>query len=66
MSIIPFSRLSDSDLKRLSHNLGRTKRLRVRNIACPERRLLAAVNRSLASLGEKVGQLIPAGGERES
>ena len=53
MSIIPASRLSRSDLSRLGNNLVRSKRRVIR----PGRRLLAAVNRSLAGIGEQVGRL---------
>ncbi len=55
MSIIPASRLSSSDLSRLGNNLRELPRpkpqVRVR------RRVLQAVNRSLACVGERVGQL---------
>jgi hypothetical protein len=68
MSIIPASRLSRSDLCRLSNNLGRSKRPATRDADAPYRRVLAAVNRSLASVGERVAALHPAaapmGGDR--
>jgi hypothetical protein len=51
MSIIPASRLSPEDLMRLGNNLGPSRRKPRR------RRELAAVNRSLAILGERVGKL---------
>ena len=59
MSIIPASRLSRSDLSRLSNNLGRTKVPVSPNADAPYRRVLAAVNRSLASVGERVTALHP-------
>lgn len=53
MSIIPASRLSSSELAALGNNLRREGRPRpVKN-----RRLVAAVNRSLAAVGESVGKL---------
>ena len=58
MSVIPASRLTSSDLARLGNNMDPDQcrvfphiERRVR------RRQLAAVNRSLACLGEKVGRL---------
>jgi hypothetical protein len=55
MSIIPASRLSTSDLARLGNNLGTS------TSASPQRRrkreFVAAVNRSLAVVGEQVSQL---------
>ena len=66
MSIIPASRLSRSDLSRLSNNMGRSKRRVSSSADAPYRRLVAAVNRSLASVGERVATLhpvtVPAGG----
>ena len=50
MSIVPFSALSASDLSSLGNNIGVPKRRR-------RRRVLAAVNRSLATLGEAVAEL---------
>jgi len=50
MSIIPFSALSASELSSLGNNVGTPKRRR-------RRRVLAAVNRSLAALGEAVAEL---------
>jgi len=54
MSIIPASRLSTSDLARLGNNMGD-------RMASPQRRrkreFVAAVNRSLAIVGEQVSQL---------
>ena len=68
MSIIPASRLSRSDLSRLSNNLGRSKRSVAPDADAPYRRVLAAVNRSLACVGERVSALhavpVPAGGAR--
>ena len=55
MSIIPASRLSAADLSRLGNNLGESQRPKLRRQA--RRRLIDAVNRSLASVGERVGQL---------
>ena len=58
MSIIPASRLSRSDLCRLGNNLAYPRPLSV--AACARhkrRRLLAAVNRSLACIGERVTRL---------
>jgi len=55
MSIIPASRLTPSDLTMLSNNLGRpAKRAKPRS---KDHQLLAAVNRSLARLGERVTKL---------
>jgi hypothetical protein len=51
MSIIPASRLSPCDLALLGKGLGPSRRKPRR------RRELAAVNRSLAILGERVGKL---------
>lgn len=66
MSIIPASRLSRSDLSRLSNNIGHRKQPVARDADAPYRRVLAAVNRSLASVGERVAILhptaIPTGG----
>ena len=54
MSIIPASRLSRSDLSRLSNNIGKP-RLAVRHDAdAPYRQVMAAMNRSLACIGERV------------
>jgi len=55
MSIVPASRLTSSDLSMLSNNLGRpVKRAKPRS---KDHQLLAAVNRSLARLGESVAKL---------
>jgi len=54
MSIIPVSFLSSSDLAFLGNNLRAPTRRRSHR---SRRRLLAAVNRSLAPLGERVGAL---------
>jgi hypothetical protein len=59
MSIIPASRLSRSDLHRLSNNLGRHRQTVPRDADAPYRRVLAAVNRSLACVGERVAALQP-------
>ena len=50
MSIVPFSALSASDLSSLGNNIGAPKRRR-------RRRTLAAINRSLARIGEAVAEL---------
>lgn len=56
MSILPASRLTASDLNRLGNNLvpGRRPRPSIHREA---RRVLAAVNRSLACVGERVDHL---------
>ena len=55
MSIVPASRLSASDLTRLGNNVGGPP---VRSIHHRRKRdLVAAVNRSLAIVGEQVSQL---------
>ena len=62
MSIIPASRLSSSDLALLGNNVvpaRKSNRLRTRNPAA-SRQILAAVQRSLASVGESVTELYPA------
>lgn len=55
MSIVPASRLSTSDLARLGNNFSE------RSCRSPHQRrrraLVAAVNRSLATVGEKVSRL---------
>ena len=52
MSIIPASRLSSSDLMLLGNNIRRAaRRAKPRS---NDRRIVAAVNRSLARLGEQV------------
>lgn len=50
MSIVPMSALSRSDLSCLGNNIGAPRRRR-------HRRALAAVNRSLAAIGEAVAGL---------
>ena len=58
MSIIPASRLSSSDLSRLGNNVCRSgSRKIIRPGSADRRRLVAAVNRSLAILGEHVVHL---------
>ena len=56
MSIVSASRLSAADLARLSNNLSEA-------VPSPQRRrrrrVVAAVNRSLSTFGEKVGVLHP-------
>lgn len=52
MSIIPAARLSASDLARLGNNF-KTPRRQHRS----ERRVIAAVNRSLATVGERINRL---------
>ena len=58
MSIVPASRLSASDLTRLGNNLrhGEQRRL-APSPRRAERRLVAAVNRSLAAVGERIERL---------
>jgi hypothetical protein len=64
MSIIPASRLSSSDLAILGNNFmpsrraSRTPRTRDETAS---RQVLAAVQRSLASVGESITELYPAG-----
>jgi hypothetical protein len=60
MSIIPASRLSSSDLALLGNNLDEPKqRPYQRRPSQPRYRgELAAVNRSLATIGERVGRLL--------
>ena len=48
---------SSSDLHRLSNNLGRSRVAVGPDADAPYRRLLAAVNRSLARVGERVSSL---------
>ena len=60
MSIIPATRLSRSDLNRLSNNIGRSKRSVTSSADAPYRRVSAAVNRSLSSVGERVATQHPA------
>lgn len=55
MSIVLASSLSTSDLRRLGNNLVGPRRSTPQRQA--RRRLIHAVNRSLASIGERVGQL---------
>ena len=50
MSIVPFSALSASELSSLGNNVGSPRRRRHRGV-------LAAVNRSLATIGEAVAEL---------
>jgi len=59
MSIVPASRLSSSDLSRLGNNVRReTGARKTGRCGSTDRRLLvAAVNRSLAGLGERVVRL---------
>jgi len=59
MSIVPASRLSRSDLCRLGNNLDAASR-RCRRRRRPGWQVLAAVNRSLAHLDERVGRLYAA------
>ena len=56
MSIVPVSRLDPSDLLALGNNLQPRSRRSVRRRQ-PKVRVLPAVNRSLACLGERVAQL---------
>ncbi len=56
MSILPASRLSASDLNRLGNNLVPSRRPRPW-IDREPRRVLAAVNRSLAGVGERIDSL---------
>ena len=74
MSIIPASRLSRSDLGRLSNNLGHSRRRSTRSTNTLHhtfhRRLVGAVNRSLAIMNERIsdlyseGHVTPTGGVR--
>jgi hypothetical protein len=58
MSIVPASRLSASDLSHLGNNLRRDGRRKItRPGSTDRRRLVAAVNRSLAGLGERIARL---------
>lgn len=58
MSIVPASRLSSSDLSRLGNNVSRSGHSKkIRAGSADRRRLVAAVNRSLATLGEHVVHL---------
>lgn len=61
MSIVLASRLSRADLGRLSNNIGRPKRRCHRSATTSYRRVVAAVNRSLAHVGERVDRLSSAG-----
>jgi hypothetical protein len=56
MSIIPASRLSSSDLARLGNNLSSPHRRSLARVG-QGRGQLAAVNRSLSIVGERVGRL---------
>jgi len=56
MSILPASRLSASDLNRLGNNLVPGRRPRP-SIDREPRRVLTAVNRSLAGVGERIDRL---------
>jgi hypothetical protein len=61
MSIIPACRLSSCDLALLGNNLSPSHRRRnPQRRHLSHRRQLAAVNRSLASTGEKIGTLYAA------
>jgi hypothetical protein len=58
MSIIPASRLSTSDLSHLGNNVNPSQHRPLPSWERNERRRqLAAINRSLACLGESVGRL---------
>ena len=58
MSIIPASRLSSCDLALLGNNVDPSRRRRLpQRQPVYHRRQVAAVNRSLANVGEKVGVL---------
>jgi len=58
MSIVLASRLSSSDLSRLGNNICRDSGRKFRRPGtAARRRLIAAVNRSLAGLGERVAHL---------
>lgn len=56
MSIIPASRLSTSDFARLGNNLTPGARRRTPPRRRIERRFIATLNRSLACVGEQIGQ----------
>ncbi len=61
MSIIPASRLSSCDLALLGNNVDPSqRRRRPERRDVHQRRELAAVNRSLVNVGEKVGTLYTA------
>ena len=63
MSIIPASRLSLSDMSLLGNNVTRSRRrrrLRAARDQTASRQFLDAVQRSLATVGECVGELLPA------
>jgi hypothetical protein len=60
MTIIPASRLSSSDLAVLGNNVDPSNRRPTpSSVRTDRRRQLAAVNRSLACLGERIGRLHP-------
>ena len=56
MSILPASRLSASDLNRLGNNLSPGRRPRP-PVGREARRVVGAVNRSLACVGESIDRL---------
>lgn len=56
MSILPASRLSASDLSRLGNNLRPGDRRASPSPRRVERRFIATLNRSLASVGERIEQ----------
>jgi hypothetical protein len=58
MSIVPASRLSSSDLALLGNNLRPVAGGEV-TVRRRRRRFVAAVNRSLSAVGERVGRLYP-------
>jgi len=60
MSIVPASRLTRSDLSRLGNNVVSRKKPGVSSASVLRRRFVAAVNRSLATIGEGVDTLHPA------
>jgi hypothetical protein len=62
MCIVPASCLSRSDLNRLSNNICVRERRRTRHGDIQNRRAVAAINRSLAGVGEIQQPLVPAGG----
>ncbi len=57
MSIVPASRLSSSDMAILGNNLRRAYRQESVGRTLRRRRLVAAVNRSLSTVGERVSCL---------
>ncbi|MFI5382121.1 MAG: hypothetical protein ACHRHE_22730 [Tepidisphaerales bacterium] len=59
MSIIPVSHLTNSDLRLLGNNVARPKKSRPNPGYRRRQMIVAAVNRSLSSVGEQIGRLHP-------